>query len=270
MYQYNQTKHVKHILKNGFSKRFMSMELKLLALHYRDLGKSPKERKELLYSICEKHVEGFNRVKFFKAINSAVNYSTNKKNKLIDVPYIPVTRSEILYIDNLDLDVFYKKILFTFIVMDKLNKVTGKIKYGRDPNGEHYFKNNVNRHRELVKTSGITSSMFKKHGHHNIHGVIHYFIELGLVEDTIENIKLLFIYDIPDSNDIEMKITDFENIGMYYDLHIGKKNIKACESCGKPIKVRSNRTKYCSECAEEKERIRKREWKRNNGSDLEN
>lgn len=230
------------------------MELRLLAVYYRDLGKKPKERKELLYKICKKHIEDFNRVKFFKEINSAVNYSTNKKNKIIDVECIPITGSELSYIDNLDLDVFYKKILFTLLVKDKLKQEVWRMISEQDPNGEHYFKNNDKNARKLVKTADITLSSMRKYGHSNIFNIIHYFIELRLIEDTIENIKLLYIYDIPKDDCVVMKIRDYENIGIYYDLHIGKKNIKACKSCDKPIKVRSNRTKYCVECAKEKEK----------------
>lgn len=93
--------------------------------------------------------------------------------------------------------------------------------------------------------------MLRKLGHENINMAIYYLKEQGLVEDTINNLKLLFMYNIPDDDNVAMEIKDYENIGMYYDLHIGKKNIKACDNCGKPIKVKSNRTKYCNICSEE-------------------
>jgi hypothetical protein len=40
--------------------------------------------------------------------------------------------------------------------------------------------------------------------------------------------------------------------------------IKKCTECGKDIKCITNMKKYCEECAKEKEKIRKRNWKRNN------
>lgn len=258
MYQYNQTKYAESVIKNGFSSKYMRMELNLIALYYRELGKTPKERKELIYDVCEKHIEEFNRVKYFKAINSAINFSTNKKNKLIDIDYIQITRSELNYIDNLDIDYLYKKILFTFIVLDKLKQNKGEIVTENKPNGEHYFRNSEANIRELIKSSGITKPMLKKIGHENINMAIYHLRKLGLVEDTINNLKLLFLYNIHEDNNVVMEIRDYGNIGMYYDLHIGKKNIKACENCDKPFRFKSKNKKYCDKCAREKQR----EWQR--------
>jgi len=39
-------------------------------------------------------------------------------------------------------------------------------------------------------------------------------------------------------------------------------NIKYCSVCGKPIEANTGNKLYCKECAKEKEKIRKRNWKR--------
>lgn len=266
--QYNHQKTINRINESGFSARYLRTELRVLALYYREQGHPPKKRRELLYEECEKHIKDFNRVKLFKAINSAVNYSSNRKNRFIVIDSVSVSQSELNFIDELDIDYNYKKILFTMVVMDKLSKERYKIIANKEPNEEHYFGNPPSKYTELMKTSTVSRGSFKKNGHVNIHDVIRYFSEIGLVQVNMGIIKLLFMYDMNKSEDEEVVVKDYENIGLYYDLYSGVKNIKECESCEVIMKVRSNRAKYCKPCANEVERIRKRNWSREN-SELE-
>ncbi|MBN7742679.1 hypothetical protein JYA35_08750 [Bacillus velezensis] len=46
------------------------------------------------------------------------------------------------------------------------------------------------------------------------------------------------------------------------NLAINLKNRKVCLSCLKPISNKGNKKKYCTKCLNEREKIRKREWKR--------
>ena len=62
-------------------------------------------------------------------------------------------------------------------------------------------------------------------------------------------------------------INNFDDIGWYYDLHMGDTKIKQSEVCGKLIKIKSNKdtsTKYCEKCKEESIKESKREWWNNN------
>ena len=240
------------------------MELKILALYYRDKGMPPKKRKAILYEMCNKYIEGFNRVNFFKLINSVVTYSSNKKNKLIDIDHILVTSTSLNYIDNLDVDYLCKKLLFGFIVFDKLGKVKWTIENEKESNNEHFFANNPSSYRNLTKSLSINKSVLRKYGYQKIYEVTHYLISKRLLEDTINNTKLLFLYNIPIDDDISIEIKNYDNVGLYYDLHSGTKNVKKCENCSVPIKVKSNRTKYCQECSQEKVRENWRNSKRKN------
>lgn len=249
MDQYNDKKNVEKVLREGFGNRYVSQELRKLALHLRDEGLKPKQRREKIYEICEEHIEDFNRVKFFQVINSAIRFSTNRKNKLITVESIDVTQAELDYIDNLDVAHIYKKILFTIIVMDKLKKAVQEIIHEKKSDDEYYLNSETNRKlRELKKSSTVSRAMVRKDGHRNIHSIFYYFNQLELVKSNIGNIKLLFMYDIPKDSFNAINITDFDNIGFYYDQHIGEKNIKECEECKRMMRVRSNKNKYCVPC----------------------
>ncbi|PAV30192.1 hypothetical protein CIL05_06915 [Virgibacillus profundi] len=258
MYEYNQKTHAERILKEGFQGKFLKSGMRVLAKYYRDVeDKERKDRRIALYDFCEKNIEGYNRVKYYQAINAALNHASNKKNKLVEIEKIVVTKEELNYIDKLKIDYKYRKIIFTLLVLDKLSMESYNIKTGKEPNSEHIFGNPLRKYNELVKSSQVTSTMMKKDGYSNINDVVRYFSSLGLVEVLNQGmIKLVFINEISESGNESLKIVDYENIGLYYDLHKGVKNVKECEECEVPIRVKSNSTKYCDKCKKEIERIK--------------
>lgn len=243
-YEYKERDYAEEILKNGFTSNHVRHELKILVKYYKEQGHKPKERKDLIYDFCEKYLDGYDRVTHFKMINSVLNYGSNRKNKLIQIDNVNVTKKELEYIEQLGLEHDYKKILFTWIVLDKLNKKYHEIRNDSEPINEYYFGGRYN-YNKLITYSNIN---LKRKS--DIHKIIHKLSELGLVEIRMKSkIKLLFMYEISKNEEVAMEISNFEKIGMYYDLHCGINRIKECENCGEPIKVIGNKTKYCSLCA---------------------
>jgi hypothetical protein len=233
---------------------------------YKEKGMKPKERKEVIYKFCEEKLEGFDRVTHFKMINSILNYGQNYKNKLIEIDSVPVSKNELLYIDALDTSHDYKKVIFTLLVMDKLNKKFHEIRNELRFNNEHYFGGTSN-YKELVTSSKVSLKQNKQ-----IHSIIGELDKNGIIKITGNgSIKLSFIYGIENDDEIEMHITTFDNIGYYFDLYKGENKVKKCECCGTPIRPKNNKHKYCKLCANNKEKDRKRLWKRNKiGSEIEN
>lgn len=70
------------------------------------------------------------------------------------------------------------------------------------------------------------------------------------------NIKLHFFESNPTCNST-CKITNFTNLGNQYLANF-QDGYKQCECCGKAIKCTGNRKKYCSNCAAEREKERKK------------
>lgn len=267
MYKYNHSKQIKKIKDEGFSQRYLGKELKLLALHYKEGGVSPKKRREFLYRFCEENIQGFNKVKYFKAINSAVNYSSNKKNRVIDIDKIELTQSELNLIDKLNVEYTHKKVLFTWMVLDRLSKEVYRQHHGEEPEDSHRFSSKPYKYQELEKSSTITKAQMKKQGYKNLQEMIHCFVEEGIVQSNIGYVDLLYLYNksakYDGSDGVAIIVKDYEHIGYYYDLYNGTKNIRRCEDCEQLIKIKSNRTKRCEECRRKQELIRQREkWHR--------
>lgn len=244
-YEYKERDYANEILKKGFTSSHIKHELKILVKYYKDQGCKPKERKELIYKFCEENLEGYDRVTHYKMINSVLNYGSNKLNKLIQIDSVGISGSELNYIDGLEIQHDYKKILFTLLILDKLNKKFYLIRNESTPDEEYYFSGRHN-YKKLIAYSNI-----KLKSSNQIHKIIHELSEIGLVEIRAKSkIKLLFMYEIPKDDEVGLEIKNFEKIGLYYDLHSGISKIKKCENCGEPVKVTSNRSKYCESCRE--------------------
>lgn len=255
-FQYKERTYAKEILSKGFTSNHIKYELQLLVKYYKEFGHKPKERKELIYKFCEQYLEGFDRVIHYKLINSVLNHGSNRKNILVEIDSISITAEELAYIDNLDIDHTYKKVVFTLLVLDKLNKKYHEIR-NEPKSNEHYF-GGTQKYKELISSSKICLNK-----NNLIHSMIGLLNEKGIVQVTgNSSIKLSFIYDIPESDDVSISIKTFDTVGYYYDLHTGENKIKKCECCETPIRITSNRTKYCDCCWKEKEMEIKREWDR--------
>lgn len=249
-YKYNEKEFAEHILKNGFGSRFIKTELKTLVKYFKNQGKKPNEREKLIYSFCEQHIKNFNKVLYFKTINSSLSYGQRKDSQLIVIEHIDIYKSELKYIDELDLDIKYKKLLFTLLVFDKLNKEVQKIKYGKTDN-THFFGGDEKRYKELLEASHVSLGSKRRNDYKSIHDIIREeFVEKELVEIRNKGyINLLFIDKIDGCNEIEFNIKSYDDIGLYYEMYLGNEKIKKCECCGRLIKVRNNKNKFCRECA---------------------
>lgn len=255
MFKYNEEAYAEHILETGFGTKHINQELGVLAKYYKQQG--VKDVKEALCNFCEKNLAGFNKVKYYKNINAAVKKAVDKDENLIVINEIPVTDAEIERINSYSIEYIDKKILFTMMVLEKLNKQYYHLSTGKDINDEHFFGGTTKNYKELVESSGIPYSKRNKSKH--IHEIIHRLHELDIVE--IKNkgsVKLNYLYSIS-FGDTLLRIKNFDRIGLYYDMHCKVNKIIPCGSCEEPIKKVNNRVKYCKACWEDKQK----EWQRN-------
>ena len=78
-YKYNELEYAKLIYDKGFQTKHIPTELRLLAVYMRDiLEMKPKERREELYKYCEVNIPNYNKAKYFKTINRALQQATKK------------------------------------------------------------------------------------------------------------------------------------------------------------------------------------------------
>jgi len=249
---YRELDYVNDILSKKSTDNGVRNDLKILAKYYKHQGKTPKEREQLLYEYCEtKGKSWFNKVLHYKLVDNAVNHSRKKENTIVHIESVGITLNEINYILNLELDDLEKKILFAFIVIDKLKKEKMKIRgLETDKNkGNHYFGGSGEFSYKALLDSLQTklTRSFKEKG---IHTTIKKFNELGLTRTARKtSVELLFVEAIEQDENVVIEVKDFDRIGLYYDLYVGDEKVKLCESCETPIKVTGNKVRYCKECA---------------------
>jgi len=253
--RYNEKKYAEEILKKGFLSQYHRYELKILVKYYKEiLNEKASERKKLVYEFCENNIVKFNRVKYFKIINTALAYGSKRINKLILIENIPITKNEIEYINGLELENVHKKILFTFIVKNKLNKEMSKQIYGK-VSDYNIFGGKTESYKEVFEMSRLS-------GEYNINKLVNDLSNLGYVDvRTRGKINLSFINDIiidKDKkgkviDDIIFKIINFDNVGYYFDWYNGDEKYMKCENdgCEEIIRKTNGNIKYCSDCAKE-------------------
>ena len=257
-YLYKEKKHAEEIIENGFTSKYIATELKILAKYQKTLNKEEQDIKDFLYDFCKKKFNGFNKAVHFKIINNALSHAMNEKNKLIEIESIPIRKFEIDYIDGLDIDHNFKRVVFTLLVMNRLGKRFIEIKEGENTNKDFYFgghKSFIN----LTKFSKVTFIKSRVSKIRNIHDIIRELSEKEIVSIVGNGkIKLLFMYDLEKNKDLNddilLEVKDFQVIGHYYDLYHGVGKIKMCERCENPIQAKNNRMKYCESCWKERER----------------
>lgn len=262
--QYREKTYVDEILNNGFTSKHLFHEMKLLAKHFKELGFDDEKRKEELYNFSENNIKDFNKVVYFKTINKALSYVTNKDEKLVQIDGINISKSESDYIEKLDIDDNLKKLVFTLLTLTKLNKNYLELRDGELKTNKYYFGGHQN-YRELTSCSKVTFD--KKKGIKNIHDMIGILDQKKIVEIVGKgNIKLLFMYEIEDDENESILVDKFDVIGYFYDMYKGDKKIKRCENeeCNTLIRANNNKMKYCKGCAKainiEKTIKNRRKW----------
>lgn len=239
-FKYHDTKRAEYILKNGFVDNHIFNDARILALYYRDvLGYKPQKRKEELYNFFSKNIESFDEMLYYKLIERALNVARNKNKKLINIDYIPIYKSEIEYIKNLDLDDNTKKVLLSCLVKIKISKKISEILTGEEHEGYFLGKNVTDN--SILRMSNITKTKKKLN--------IFYMLEQsGYITTYISgSTRMNIFYDMPiDATEVALKVEDFKNVGLYYEYYIGK-NIRFCEICNIPFRPNSKNAKYCKE-----------------------
>lgn len=241
-YKYKEREYAEIIFKNGIQTKYVFTELRLLVLYYKEfLNLKPKQRRDKLYEFCEKEIPGYKREKYYKLINKALDAATKKDQKLIQIDSIPIFEEELTYINSLNIDYNFKKVLFTFMIQMKLNKFVYEYKNEKDYNSI-FFRGGRTKYNTIKKMANIPQSI-------NINSDIIYELnKLGLVTVLHSGlIRLDFIKECHSKGDCKIIIQDFENIGWYLDYFIGVKGVILCGCCGNPFKKTANRQKYCSD-----------------------
>lgn len=244
-YKYKDLIYAKKVYKEGFLTKYRDTELKLVALYMRDvLGITKKQdRKEALHNFCKEHLPDYHKMKYYKVINRVLEYSCSKKNFLITIDSVPVLQSEIDFINAQDISLDEKKLLFTLLITYKLRKTYFETKKPDEPYDNVYFKGSLSQYGDLKKVSNVNSKLDI-----NI-DIISQLANKGYVQIYSRGcIRMNFLDMIVDeTGEIASEITDYNNIGYWFEWYNGNKRIGKCD-CGNVFYKRANNQIYCSDC----------------------
>lgn len=273
-YKYNEREYAKKIYKEGFQTRFIKYELVILVKYLKELGKTKKDTETELYSFCEKHINKFNKIKYYKVIDSAIRDGRKKNNKLIVLDSIMIMKSELEHIDNLDVGHEYKKLLFTMLVSKKISFELAKLQPEKNEDEKKlslFVGGSSKKFKELFKLANIISKyeMAGKCYTYKVDNMINELVKKDLVSSLDNHSGLVYLNcleNIEQDGEIfyELKNGDFDNIGYIFDYYKGENKIKSCTGCGSLFKQKSNKAKYCLRCAKEIEKKNKLKcWNKN-------
>ena len=241
---YRQKEFAQHVFGHGLQAESygkQGYELKLLAVYLRDeCGMSDKEIREYLIKFCEKEIEGYHFRRHYKLIETACKYAKDKKNVLIQVDSLPVYQEEVMYIDSLDISYDEKKLMFSILMLKKLDRECFEQRNG----GEYkmaYLAADEQKLCFLKKAAGTSSKLDIPKD------VFYHWREKGYIRVSFAGFILDFM-DQMEHNGIEiMQIKHYDCFGAYWDLLFNGDKVTTCKVCSKPIKKTSANKCYCKE-----------------------
>ena len=244
---FNELEYAKKMLVKGFIGDRYTMELKILAKYYnKKYGLKTDAIKSKLKDFCIKYLPKYNEVLHLEMIIKASKYGVQKKNTLMNIPPIPITKSELDKIESLN-DIKLETIAFTALVLSKIDKYRPKKKNNKK---NEYHCNNL---QEMFINSKVRSDKEQRED---------YIRKLSVTElfdlTVFTTLKINFV---DESEDPELRICKYENFVLEYLSYKGE-NVEDCIVCCTPFLPNGNRQKFCKICWKERERELKRDWKR--------
>ena len=243
-YKYDEISYAEKIYKdNKFQTKYIPTELKLLVLYYRDyLGLKPKERKIKLTKFCKDNIPNYNKAIHYKIINRVLQKGSNKKEKLIKVETLDIHKDEVEYINSLNVDYEYKKLLFAFLVQMRLNKTVSELKNEKEYTSI-YFKGGKKKYQNIKSMANVSSKINinddfinqLSQGDNQLISIIH----SGLI-------SLNFVKQCKQTGNVAIKIKDYENVGWYFDYYNHVDGVVLCDYCGQPFKQRRKDSRLCN------------------------
>lgn len=226
--EYNEISYAKKMLDSGFLTNKRMYELNILAKYFFYLGYKPKEVQERVVDFCNNYFDSFSEAKYFDKIQSILNNA--RKMPIIEVGTIQITEKEVEFISSIKEPFKFNDVLFCLLVIKKIREKLGQQPY-------------LNcKYTKFTKSCGLSSPKV-------LYPLLRRLEQLGFIRVCRNsNLEILFNVDASNSPTV-IEVNDFDNIYAYYHNYLGKGRYVECSSCGKMVRVKGNRRKYCNECA---------------------
>lgn len=247
---FKEKEYIEGLLKKNKLDSGIRSDLKILAKYYRYQGQDKENVEESLYEFCEKKCNGwFNKVRHYKMIDNAVIYAFKEDSVLIQIKSIEITKKEMEFIDSLKYEELEKKIIFSLLVINKLNNTRSKMR-GFDSKNKYFGGSGEYSYKSLMDT--LNEKLTRTYREKGIHKTIKQFNDDGLTRTTNRlSLELLFLDMVEDDDNVVLEVEDFDNIGLVYDYQIGKIKKVKCrnEKCENLYFKKGNNNQYCLECS---------------------
>lgn len=237
----NEIKHAEKCLKQKSidKKQNVKTLIVLIKYYHHHLKKTHMEIKELLNNFLDSVPNRFNREYLGELINSIA-----KDDVLLNVvEKVCITEAEMRVINTRESEQ-ERRVLFTMLVHYKVKN--------------SLFPKNNNKvseeHSTIFKDAKVTCSQKEKYK------IINQLSQDGLIELPINlNDSRITLNYVNDDSPTAIEVSSYDDLIMDYYIYKGSKVIK-CKECDTRVLVKSKTSpkKYCSSCAKNRERERKR------------
>lgn len=249
-YKYDELGYAETIYRGGFQTKHLQTEMKLLALYARDvLGMNAGERRAFLYEFCGRHIPGFARAIYFRQINRALNYASDRRSVLSHIESVGITQGEVDYIMGLNVSHEYRKIFFAFLVQMRLNAMMYELK-NKKPHDSTYFRGDKSKYNAVQKMAMVPAQI-------DINGgFVHDMYKAGLIDVYYRGlIRHSWLDDCVPMGDVVIAVKDFEAAGWYFDYYVGVAGMKLCKQCAQPFRASRKDRTYCAKHKEYEPRL---------------
>lgn len=206
-----------------------------VARYYYSIGYKKKEIGNLLEDFMLKCDPTINIVKWQATIDKQV--SSADKYELIDISGVEITQSEMDKIQQIE-GKLLQRLMFTMLCLAKYGNAI-------NPNNNNW----VNRKdKEIFSLANITLTTKRQSLLINDLWTMQYIGYSRVVDNININVKI-----VDNESPTVLYISDFRNLGNQYMRYCGEKYIE-CECCGKVVKEKHGKQRYCTECATEIDR----------------
>ena len=206
-----------------------------VARYYYSIGYKKKEIGSLLEDFMLKCDPTINIVKWQATIDKQV--SSADKYELIDISGVEITQSEMEKIQQVE-GKLLQRLMFTMLCLAKYGNAI-------NPNNNNW----VNRKdKEIFSLANIAVTTKRQSLLINDLWTMQYIGYSRVVDNININVKI-----VDNESPTVLYISDFRNLGNQYMRYCGEKYIE-CECCGKVVKEKHGKQRYCTECATEIDR----------------
>lgn len=233
-------------LTEGYINNKPSVTIRILAKHYLSIGMDANQTYDAIDTFLNKHYTEYIPMNWYKLIKGIINrLIKNKDYSLVHIENVKITKKEINKIKTIN-DIKLEKLAFTLLVYAKI--------YNQLNNNNSNWVNE--QHKYIFEDAKIPVTKIKQ-------GKMIYqlkelnFVTVPLKVDRV-NIKVNFVDDDYSKDNIAIIIDDFRNFVYEYQMYFNYNKYIRCSECGKLIKPKSNRQKFCRSCWKEKQL----EWQR--------